>query len=94
MRPPGSRRVFVGDERQPDRTNGRLATGPGGAVGTPGVARRRSCFRLGPALVVLGLAVALSPQVWPGGEGPVAVVVEAALEVVAERARAVGWAPR
>ena len=46
------------------------------------MARRRSRFRLGPALVVLGLAVALSPQVWPEGEGPVAAVLEVVLEAV------------
>ena len=40
--------------------------------------RRRS--RLRPLLVALGLAVALTPLVWPEGGGPVDAVVEAVAE--------------
>ena len=50
------------------------------------MARRR--FRLGPALVALGLAVALFPLVWPGDAGPVRAAASALVEAVEDRVRA------
>ena len=47
--------------------------------------RRRSRFRFGPTLVVLGLALALSPLVWPGDDNPVSDVVSAVLDAATGR---------
>lgn len=52
------------------------------------MARRRS--RLGPTLVALGLALALSPLVWPDGDGPVDAVVAVLAAAVGERAHEAG----
>ena len=45
------------------------------------MARRRS--RVGPALVALGLAVALSPLVWPEAGAPVNALIDVVVERVA-----------
>ena len=47
------------------------------------MARRRS--RLGPALVALGLALALSPLLWPEGQNPVSDVVSEVVDAAAAR---------
>lgn len=52
------------------------------------MARRRS--RLRPALVALGLAFALAPLAWPGGDGPVDAVVAVIVQAVEEQVRASG----
>ena len=47
------------------------------------MARRRS--RLRPALVALGLAVALAPLAWPDGGGPVDAVVDVVVGAIEGR---------
>ena len=57
------------------RRNARPPRIPGSLGDTQGMARRRR-FRLRPALVLLGLALAVSPLVWEDGDGPVEAVFE------------------